>query len=151
MSIEKLLTDLTAALHRNSDALEALNAKAGANKPTTPVPAKADKGADKAADKPADKKPVGRPPKAKGPTIEKLAEVFTEYMKTGSAADREEAKQNCKAICEHFGAARATLIPEDKWAEAIEAVETFKRGETPNFLDSGDEGDEDEDDDNPMV
>lgn len=141
MSLEALLTRLADSLDRNSAAMEALNKKAGGS-----APAAADKPATAskpAANKPAAGKASGG--KAKALTVDDIAEAFGGYLKGGDADARAEAKDNVKAILNHFGVERASHIDPSDFAEAMKFLKQFQAGETPDFMNDG--GDEDGGDD----
>lgn len=141
MSLEALLTRLADSLDRNSAAMEALNKKAGGSAPA-------------AADKPAASKPAANKPaagkasggKAKALTVDDIAEAFGGYLKGGDADARAEAKDNVKAILNHFGVERASHIEPENFAEAMKYLKQFQAGETPDFM-NDDGGDEDGGDD----
>lgn len=138
MSVEALLTRLIESLDRNSAAMEALNKKAGGA-----APAASEKPASKpAASKPAASKASG---KAKTLTVDDIAEAFGGYLKGGDADARAEAKDNVKAILNHFGVERASHIDPGDFAEAMKYLNQFKAGETPDFMNDGGEEDGGED------
>lgn len=145
MSVEALLTRLIESLDRNSTAMEALNKKAGATAPaTSDKPAASGKPA--ASNKPAASGKAGS--KAKALTVDDIAEAFGGYLKGGDADARAEAKDNVKAILNHFGVERASHIDPGDFAEAMKYLNQFKAGETPDFMnDGGGEGGEDDGDD----
>lgn len=142
MSLEALLTRLADSLDRNSAAMESLNKKAGGA-----APAAADK---PAASKPAASKATG---KAKTLTVDDIAEAFGGYLKGGDADSRAEAKDNVKAILNHFGVERASHIDPGDFAEAMKYLNQFKAGETPDFMgeDGGDDGDDAGDDGDDLM
>jgi hypothetical protein len=133
MSLEQAIKDLTAAVEANTAALAG-----GASKP-------ASKPAGKAAEKPAGKA-ASKPAAKKGPGPDVLAETFGLYLKTGSAAERKEAKANVKAIIDHFEVDRITNLDPEHYEEALALLEQFKDGEDP----LGDGEEEEEDDDSLM-
>lgn len=144
MSLEDALNANTAALKAHTALLEkgiaaASGAKAGA------APAAAGKPAA-AAGKPAAAKPAA--PKA--PTLEKVTEAVTAFLKTGDKETRDTRKGQVGLIIEHFSAARFTEIDPANWAEALGYLKDFEEGRTPAFIDEGgggegDDGGEEED------
>lgn len=136
MAIEEALAALTAAVNKNTAALESF--KAGAGKATG---AAAGAAADKAADKPANKAAGAN--KKKGPTLEDIQEKFGAYMSVTDKAERAERKANCKKINDHFGVERATRLDPSNYAEALAMLAQFEAGEDPF---DGDEGGEDDGD-----
>lgn len=158
MGIEELLTGLATALNRNSDLLErvlAHGAKAaapenvvGSTKPnsdnvTSPKTEKTPNADTPAAPKGAAKKAATKAPK--GPDEAALRAAFGGYLSVEDKGERERRRLNVKGILDHFGAGKATEIPQENWADAIAYVEQFANGETPNFMAEGDEGGEEED------
>lgn len=125
MSIEKILTDLTAALVAQTAAMEKMIAGAGG--------------------KPAAAKPAAAKAKATGPSVEDAATAVTAYLKGGDASARAEAKANVGKIIEHFGADRFTTIPEELRQELLDMLAQFVAGETPDAFADGEEAGEDED------
>ena len=126
MSIEKLLTDLTAAVEANTAAL-----LGGAS---------ADTGGETKA--PAKKAPAKKAPAKKAAiTVDVLAKRFGEYLKTGSKDDREVAKANVTALIAHFDTDRLTNLDPENFEEALAFLDQFEAGEDPFG------GEEEEDDD----
>lgn len=141
MAIEQILTELTAALNRNADALEAL-AAAGGGQAAAP--------ADKPADKPASggtrsTKPTGgkgggkaapkkedKEEKAAEPTIEEVREVMLGLPKRSDTTE----------LLEEFGVTKLSDVPADKRAELIEKAKAK--------IEAG-SGDDDNDEDDPLA
>lgn len=135
MAIEEAMAALTAALNKNTAALESFKSANGG---------KASGGAaaaDKTADKAAGTKAAGGN-KKKGPTLEDIQEKFGAYMSVTDKAERAERKANCKKINDHFGVERATLLDPSDYAAALEMLAKFEAGEDP-FEDEGGEDDGD--------
>lgn len=140
MTLEVQLDALTKALDKNTTALEAILSKA-------PAGASAGKAADAGkADAPGQTKAPGGAATGKGggktkaATEDDLRNAFGSYLSVKDKAEREVRKGNVKAILDHFGAAKATELAKENWADAIAYVAVFEKGETPNFMneDAGD-------------
>lgn len=146
MSLEALLTKLTASLDRNSEALEALNTKAGGTKPAADKPA----AGKPAAGKPAAGKPAaGRKPKAV--TAEDVAEAVGAYLADADDdADRKERKAKVRAVLDYFGAERVSAMDAAHFEEAMTYMKQLQAGETPSF-DGGDGGDGGEEEDDSIM
>lgn len=135
MSIEQILTDLTAALKEQTAVMKQMiaGAKPGAaGKPAA------------AGGKPASTKTASTKPAA--PSAADVAANVTAYLKAGDADDRATAKANVGKIIEHFGAERFTVIPPESMVAALKMLETFKAGGVPDEFADGDEGEEEEED-----
>ena len=135
MAIEEAMAALTAALNKNTAALESFKKGNGGS---------ASSGATetKAADKPAGNKAAGGKTKPKGPTLEDIQEKFGAYMSVTDKAERAGRKANCKKINDHFGVERATLLDPSDFAAALEMLAKFEAGEDP-FEDEDGEDDGD--------
>ena len=134
MAIEEAMAALTAALNKNTAALESFKSANGGGKASGGT-------ADKAADKAAGTKAAGGN-KKKGPTLEDIQEKFGAYMSVTDKAERAERKANCKKINDHFGVERATRLDASDYAAALEMLAKFEAGEDP-FEDEGGEDDGD--------
>src|SRR5688500_2456439 len=132
MSLEDRLAALTAAVEENTATL-----KAGLKMSNSGAAPKA--AAAAASPKPTAAKPAAA--KSKVPTNEELKESFSGYLAAKGPA-KEIAKTNVRAILAHYGVEKASEIPEENRAEALTFVEQFKRGETPNFMNEGENGDD---------
>lgn len=139
MSLEDALKANTAAVLAHTAMLEKLSsgAKAGAA-PAAAAAAAGGKPAAAAAGKPAAAKPAA--PKA--PTLEKVTEAVTAFLKTGDKETRDTRKGQVGLIIEHFSAARFTEIDPASWAEALGYLKDFEEGRTPAFIDEGGGGDD---------
>ena len=127
MSLEKLISDLTAALQENTATLRALsgNTKAAVSTPRKSEDKPADKPADKAADKPG--RGPGRPPKAK--SASDMADAAKKFAE--SAEDREDEFQDRRAflaeVAEKFGASKFSAISDAKdQAAALAMLEEWQ-------------------------
>lgn len=122
------------ALNAHTKALNgflAANGKAGATAAAADKPK-----ATAAADKP---KATG---KAKV-TLEKLTETFGAYLSVKDKDEKKERAGNVKAISEHFGVERVSLLEESDYGKALAFLKQFEEGENP-FAEEGEEGDEGE-------
>lgn len=126
MSLEAKIDALIEALDRNT---ASTNGGAEAAAPAKKAPAK--------------KTPAKKPAAKKGPTVDELAERFGNYMKTGTKADKAEAKANVMKIVEHFESDRITNIDPDNFQEAIDLLTQYEEGEDPL---AGEDDDDDGDD-----
>lgn len=132
MSIEKLLTDLIAAVEANTAAIQGGGAPADA--PAKKAPAKS---------APAKKAPAKKAPAKKAAiTVDVIAKRFGEYLKTGSKDDRETAKANVTALIAHFETDRLTNLDPESFEDALAFLDQFEAGEDP-FGDGEEEGDDD--------
>lgn len=147
MALEKLLTDLIAALEANTTATEEQNAKLasmmGAKAADKPAAKQADKPADKPAAKPAEKPAAGKKAAPKAVTADDIAKAAGEYMKAGDDDDRAQAKANVKRIVEYFESDRLTNIDPEDFPEVLSMLKTFAAGDEPEALAGGDEEGED--------
>lgn len=146
MSLEDALNANTAAVLEHTAVLKKMLAGAG-GKATASAPASDKKGAaaseKKAAAPASDKKASGS--KSKGEiTTEMMAEKVTAYLKSGDAATRDERKGHVKQIIDHYEVERFTAIDPTDFAEALEMLAAFGRGENP-FSNGEDDGDDDGD------
>lgn len=144
MSLEEALKENTAAVLKHNALLEKMLAGAG-GKATAPASTekKTTAPADKKADAPAPKKTTAS--KSKGEiTTEMMAEKVTAYLKTGDAATRADRKDHVKQIIDHYEVERFTAIEPTDFAEALEMLAAFGRGENP-FSNGDDDGDDDGD------
>lgn len=121
--LEEKIDALVAALTRNSDILErgltrAASTVAAATKP--------------AATKPAATKPAAAK-KPAGPSLEDVRSAFSTYLAV-KGAEKEEHKENVRAILNHFGASLASEIAEESRGEALGYLAQFTAGETPDFM-----------------
>jgi len=132
MSLEAAIAKLTAAVEANTAALEA---GGGGEAPAKKAPAKKPAAGAKKA-----------PAKKKEPTADDIAAAFGEYLKTGDADERAEAKGNVKAIIEHMETDRITNLDPEQYADALAYLKAFKDGDDP----FAEEGGEDEDGDDLM-
>lgn len=152
MSLEEALKENTAAVLEHNALLKKMLAGAGGKAST---PAATDKkpaapADNKKAEATSSKKATGS--KSKGEiTTEMMAEKVTAYLKTGDAATREERKGHVKQIIDHYEVERFTAIDPTDFAEALEMLAAFGRGENP-FSNGEDDGDDDGDgDDEGMI
>lgn len=95
MSLEAKIEALTAALNENTAAIKAAGGAA---------PKSADAG---------EKKGPGRPPKAKGPTMEEVTAAAKAYA-------TEHGKPAAKALIAKHGGADLKSLPESAWAAFVE-------------------------------
>lgn len=130
--MEKIYTDLIAALNRHSDALTAFVSSAG--KGATPGAAAGTKPAGAGAGTAAGTKPK---PKPTGPTLETMQERFGAYMAIQDKTVRAQRKDHVLAIAGRFGADRATNIAAEHRAAALEMLDTYEAGGDP-FAAEGD-------------
>lgn len=130
MALEKILTDLTAALDKHTEAMNNFLAAGGKAATTS--------GTTKAAEKKTETKTETKA--ASKVDTAAVAEQVKDYMKAGEPADREEAMKNIGKIVKHFEAERFTTIPEDKMQEALDMLNDFKEGRTPEAFASEDDG-----------
>lgn len=77
-------------------------------------------------------KPSGSKSK-KGPTLDDITKQFGGYLGTKDKDLRETRMAEVKSILEKFGAAKATLLDEDDYAEALGYLQNYIDGETPDF------------------
>lgn len=152
MSLEEALKENTAAVLEHNALLKKMLAGAG-GKAAAPASAPADKKttapADKKPDAAASKKATAS--KSKGEiTTEMMAEKVTAYLKTGDAATRAEHKDHVRQIIEHYEVERFTAIDPTDFAEALEMLAAFGRGENP-FSNGADDGDDDGEEDEGMI
>lgn len=108
----------------------------------------ANKGGAATTDKPkttaAADKPAGTTkPKGTKVTLEKLTETFGAYLSVKDKDEKKERAGNVKAISEHFGVERVSLLDESDYAKALGFLKQFEEGTDP-FAEEGDEGDEGE-------
>ena len=145
MSLEDALKENTAAVLEHNALLKKMLAGAGgkAAAPSAPADKKPAAPADKKTDAPASKKASGS--KSKGEiTTEMMAEKVTAFLKTGDADVRAERKAQVKQIIDHYEVERFTAIEPTDFAEALEMLAAFGRGENP-FSNGDDDGDDDGD------
>jgi hypothetical protein len=135
MSLEDKLEKMTAALDRNSAAMEAMMKAAGGK-----APAKAD--APAAAPAKGDK-PKGK----KAPTEEELRAQYGEYLKAKDKDEREKRKAVVGKVAEHLGVAKVTEGTDEQRTESMAIVKKLLAGETPDFLEADEDEDGDGDDD----
>jgi hypothetical protein len=134
MSLEEALKANTAALV----AMTAVLAKGGTAAATTGGKA-SDAAIAAAAGKAA---ATGGGKKPKPLTIEAVQNAFGEYLGTEDKALRKERIAEIKTIYAHFGGvAKAGELEEEHWKPALEALEAYKRGETPELGGDDDDGD----------
>ena len=142
MSLEAAIAELTEALKVNNSLLTQANS--GRAEAMDMLSAKAKPAADKSAE-PAPEKKRGRPPKSEAkpavPTVEEVRAVFSDYMRIDDEAERDRRGDKVKAILKEIGALRATEIPEDRRAEAIQWVNDLKAGKTLSFMADQDSAD----------
>lgn len=134
MAIEEAMAALTAALNKNTAALESFKKGVGGSASSGSTEAKTET-------KAAGNKAAGSKAK-KGPTLEDIQEKFGAYMSVTDKAERSERKANCKKINDHFGVERATLLDPSDYAAALDMLAKFEAGEDP-FEDEGGEDDGD--------
>lgn len=121
MAIEKLLTDLIAAVEANTAAIQ------GGASAETPA-----KKAAPAKSAPAKKAPAKKAPAKKAAiTVDVIAKRFGEYLKTGSKDDREAAKANVTALIAHFDTDRLTNLDPESFEDALAFLDQFEAGEDP--------------------
>lgn len=121
--------------------IEALNAHTKALNNFLAAGGKA--GASAAADKPKTTAAADKP-KATGKakiTLEKLTETFGAYLSVKDKDEKKERAGNVKAISEHFGVERVSLLDEADYGKALAFLKQFEEGTDP-FAEEGDEGDE---------
>ncbi len=126
MSLEAKIDALIEALDRNTASNSGDAAATPAKKPAAA----------------AKKTPAKKPAAKKGPTVDDLAERFGNYMKTGTKADKAEAKANVMKIVEHFESDRITNIDPDNFQEALDLLTQYEEGEDPLSGDDDDDGDD---------
>lgn len=143
MALEKLLTDLIAALEANTTATEEQNAKLASMMGAKAADKPAAKAADKPADKPAAKPAPGKKTAPKAVTADDIAKAAGEYMKAGDEDDRATAKANVRRIVEHYGSDRLTNIEPEHFPEVLSMLKAFAAGDEPEALAEGDEEGED--------
>lgn len=148
MSLEEALQKNTQALEKNSALMERMLGAAAAGKPAAAGAAAAAKPAAAAAAKPAGKPAAAAKPKL---TVEMMAEKATAFLKTGDKELRDQRKLEMGEIIAYFGVERFTLIPEENYAEALKALDTFTAGERPAFLEADNDGSGEGDEDGAMV
>lgn len=126
MSLEEHLSTLTAALHRNSDLLEGLTAKAkaGAGSAATTEAKKGD----------ADEKPArgGRKPaatKEKAPTVAEMKDLATSYLDVTDEDEYNDRRALLRAVVDHFGAEKFTTIDSKDRLIAFKLIQTAADGE----------------------
>ena len=141
MSIEKTLQDLTAALTAQTEAMNKLMASGSTGAGTK---AAVSTTGTKPAQTAAQKKAAAKAKADEGPSVADIADRVTGYMKSGDKDERAAAKANIAQIVAHFGADRFTLIENDNMTEALDMLNDFMEGRTPEAL--GGEDDEMDDD-----
>lgn len=130
-SIEKLTAAIEANTAVQEKVLAALKGGAKASTASAKEEPKA-KAEPKAKTKPSSKKKT---------TVEDIAKAFGEYLGIKDKDEREERKGHVKAIVEYFNVAKATEIDPENFDEALEYLQQYIDGQTPEF-DGGDEDDE---------
>lgn len=151
MSLEESIRDLTAAVEKNTAALDAIKAQAKATHGGA-----ATAGAEKKTEAPAKGKP-GRPAKKQKEPWE-AEDTFLaacgDYLKSGETKeDRQRVRETVQPILNHFGASRFGEITEDQREECYgyiaQLAEAVKEGgiEAAEAVDLGlgneDEGEDD--------
>lgn len=127
MSLEEALAANTAAIKEQTAFLKSLQGKGG----------DAAAGAGKAAaGKPAGGKPAG----AKKVTLDTIKERFGAFLGIEDKKKRAKRIEQVGAMMEHFGVERATLLEEEQWKEALGYLDQLEAGETPDYMNEGDEG-----------
>jgi hypothetical protein len=124
--MEKIYTDLIAALNNHTAALNAF-VKANSGKAST-----AGAGASTGG-KTTTKE-------TKGPTVDDIQAKFGAYMAIQDKEERKRRKDIVLKIAGKFGADKATAIDPPHFAEALELLAAYEKGEDP----LADETDEDE-------
>lgn len=134
--MEKIYTDLIAALNRHSDALDGFVKSAG--KGATAGASAGAKPAGAAAGAAAGTKPK---PKPTGPTLETMQERFGAYMAIQDKTVRAQRKDHVLAIAGHFNADRATNIAAEHRQAALDMLDVYEAGKDPFATEE--DGDED--------
>jgi hypothetical protein len=147
--LEQALADLTKTVTRNNDLLEALlksgKKDAGSEKSAKTEPAKdaakpaetAKEGATESKGRKGKGKDADAAPKA--PTVEDVHEVFSEFLGIDDQDERAKRKTFVKAILNELGAEKATLIPEESRAKAIQWVKDKLAGKKVSFDGEGEQ------------
>lgn len=135
-----ILETLISAIEANTAAQKDVLAALKGGKTTSSSSASSEDKEDKP--KASGTKAAGAKGKAKGPTVDDVAKVFTDYLSVKDKDEREERKKNVRAITAHFGVDRATEIEEGDRQDAIDKLQAFIDGEDPF---DGEGGEENED------
>ena len=75
------------------------------------------------------------------PTVEDIAKRFGAYMANEDEDEANAAKANVRALTEHFGVARVSLVPEDKRKELLDMLDQYEAGGDPLADEGGGEDD----------
>ncbi len=132
MSLEAAIEKLTAAVEANTAALKGGKVSAADKAIEAEAARAAGAGKTTAAKKPA----------AKKVTLDTIKERFGGYLGIEDKAERKARIANVQAIVDHFGAAKASELEEENWAEALAFLKQYEDGEEPDF--GGDAGDGEE-------
>lgn len=71
--------------------------------------------------------------KKKGPTLDDITKKFGGYLGTKDKELRETRMAEVKSILEKFDVAKATLLEESDYEEALGYLQSYIDGETPDF------------------
>lgn len=145
MTLESLLSDLTAALNANTEALESHTTllKGGISKKKPSPEQDAEDETPKASTKkPAkEQKIVKKPAKKAAKTLDDVKAAFGEYLAVEDKAEQADRKANVGAILASFKIKQVRDLTEDQFDDALELLKEYV-----DALEAGDDGDDDGDD-----
>lgn len=131
-SLEEALAANTKALEANTAALNGIKGAAAAKTAETGTKSTGAKGGTKAASTKV--------------TEEELRKTATAFLGVQDATEREARKAWVGKMNEHFGVAKISEAPQDKWADIVRMFKQLSAGETPPELasdeDEGGSGDD---------